>query len=63
MVPEGAFIIPYLSAGDYDEAFVQMDRAYDEQSNILQFLKVHPVFDPVRNDPRFAVLLRRVGLN
>ncbi|MGZ4789945.1 MAG: hypothetical protein ACXVZX_15600, partial [Terriglobales bacterium] len=62
-VPAGAFIIPYLSLGDYDEAFAWMNRAHDEQSNILQFLKVHAVFDPVRNDPRFVYLLLRVGLN
>jgi hypothetical protein len=33
------------------------ERAYQEQSNILRFLKVHPFFDPVREDPRFADLL------
>ena len=59
----GAFINPYLGLGDYDQAFVGFERAYQEQSNILQFLKVHPFFDPVRNDPRFVDLLRRVGLN
>jgi hypothetical protein len=51
-----------LALGDYDEAFVWFERAYLEQSNILQFLKVHPFFDPVRNDPRFVDLVRRVGL-
>jgi uncharacterized protein (TIGR02996 family) len=61
-VPAGAFINPYLALGDYDEAFVWFERAYHEQSNILQFLKVHPFFDPVRGDPRFRDLLRRVGL-
>ena len=62
-VPAGAFISPYLGLGDYNEAFVWFERAYQEQSNILQFLKVHPFFDPVRNDPRFADLLHRVGLD
>jgi len=52
-----------LALGDYDEAFVWFERAYHEQSNILQFLKVHPFFDPVRNDPRFVDLLHRVGLD
>ena len=55
-VPPGAFINPYLALGEYDEAFVWFERAYQEQSNILQFLKVHPFFDPVRSDPRFKDL-------
>lgn len=61
-VPAGAFVNPCLALGDYDEAFVWLERAYREESNILQFLKVHPFFDPVRDDPRFADLVRRVGL-
>ena len=40
-----------------------LEQAYKEQSNILQFLKVHPFFDPIRSDPRFADLVRRVGLD
>ena len=48
--------------GDKEQAFVWMERAYEEQSMILQYLKVHPFFDPVRDDPRFKDLVRRVGL-
>jgi TolB-like protein/Flp pilus assembly protein TadD len=62
-VPAAAFLNAYLGLGDYDEAFVWLERAYQEQSNILQFLKIFPIFDPVRNDPRFEDLLRRVGLD
>lgn len=61
--PAGAFINPNLALGEYDEAFVWFDRAYQEKLNILQFLKVHPFFDPVRDDPRFKDLLARVGLD
>jgi len=62
-IPAGALINPHLALGDYDEAFVWFERAYQEKSSILQFLKVHPFFDPVRNDPRFKDLVHRVGLD
>jgi serine/threonine-protein kinase len=62
-VPAAAFVKAYLGLGDYDQAYFWLEEAYKEQSNILQFLKVHPIFDPVRNDPRFANLVRRVGLD
>jgi hypothetical protein len=61
-VPAGAFVNAYLGLGENDQAFAALDQAYKEQSNILQFLKVHPYFDPLRSDPRFAALVLRVGL-
>lgn len=61
-VPAGAFFNAYLGLGDNEQAFVWLDRAAAEQSNIVQFLKVHPDFDPLRSDHRFAELERRVGL-
>jgi tetratricopeptide (TPR) repeat protein len=61
-VPAGAFVNAYLGLGDTEQAFAWIERAYQEQSNILQFVKVHPFFDPLRRDPRFADLVRRVGL-
>jgi tetratricopeptide (TPR) repeat protein len=61
-VPAGAFVNAYLGLGENDQAFASLEQAYKEQSNILQFLKVHPYFDPIRGDPRFADLLRRTGL-
>jgi TolB-like protein/Tfp pilus assembly protein PilF len=62
-VPTAAFVNAYLGLDDNEQAFVWLERAYQEKSNILQFLKVHPFFDPIRGDPRFADLLRRVGLD
>jgi TolB-like protein/DNA-binding winged helix-turn-helix (wHTH) protein/Flp pilus assembly protein TadD len=61
-VPAGAFVNAYLGLGENDLAFAWLEQAYKEQSNILQYAKVHPFFDPLRGDPRFADLLRRVGL-
>ena len=62
-LPSGAFVNAYLGLDENDQAFVWLEEAYKEQSNILQVLKVHPYFDPIRGDPRFADLLRRVGLS
>ena len=59
-IPPGAFVNAYLGLGDTEQSFFWLDQAYREQSNILQFVKTHPHFDPIRNDPRFADLLRRV---
>jgi TolB-like protein/DNA-binding winged helix-turn-helix (wHTH) protein/Flp pilus assembly protein TadD len=61
-VPAGAFVNAYLGLGENDLALVWLEQAYREQSNILQYAKVHPFFDPLRGDPRFADLQCRVGL-
>jgi hypothetical protein len=39
-----------------------LEKAYAQRSNFLTALKVEPVYDPLRDDPRFQELLRRVGL-
>ena len=62
-IPAAAFVNAYLGLGEYDEAFAWLEQAYKEQSNMLQFLKVQPFYDPLREDPRFKDLVRRVGLN
>ena len=59
-VPAAAFVNAYLGLGDTEAAFRALEQAYTERSNILQFLKVHPYFDPIRSDPRFVALVRRV---
>ena len=61
-VPAAAFLNAYLGLGDNNQAFVWFEQCYKEKSNILQFLKTHPYFDPVRSDPRFVDLVHRVGL-
>jgi len=45
-VPAGVFINPYFGLRDYDQAFAGFEMAYQEKSGIMQFLKVHPFFDP-----------------
>jgi TolB-like protein/DNA-binding winged helix-turn-helix (wHTH) protein/tetratricopeptide (TPR) repeat protein len=62
-IPAGAFVTAYLGLGDNDEAFAWLERAYQEQSNILIYIKVFPPYDSLRGDPRFQDLVRRVGLD
>ena len=62
-VPAAAFVNAYLGLDENEEAFTWLEQAYKEQSKILLFIKVHPYFDPLRSDPRFVDLVRRVGLS
>jgi tetratricopeptide (TPR) repeat protein len=62
-VPAAAFLNAYLGLGDTEQAFAWLERAAAERSNIMQFLKVHPFFDSLRGDPRFAQYLHRANFS
>jgi hypothetical protein len=47
---------------DKEQTFVWLEKAYAQHSNVLTTLKVDPMYDELRSDPRFQSLLRRVGL-
>src|SRR5262249_3016389 len=52
----------YIALGEKDQAFAWLEKAYLAKSPDLEALKNLPAFDPLRPDPRFADLIRRVGL-
>jgi tetratricopeptide (TPR) repeat protein len=62
-VPSGVFVNAYLGLGDKEQTFVWLYRAVQERANLLEYVKVHPFFDPLRNDPRFKELVHQVGLD
>ena len=53
----------YIAMGEKDQAFDWIQKAYDDRSAWLVYLKVDPLFDNMRQDARFTDLLRRVALN
>ena len=52
----------YVGVEDNEAGLSSLEKAYAERSNSLTALKVEPVYDPPRDEPRFQELLRRVGL-
>jgi serine/threonine-protein kinase len=54
--------IIHIGLGDIDRAFELLEKACDERYGFLAYLKVSPVFDPLRADARFQELIARVGL-
>ncbi len=52
----------YMFNGDIDKAFQSLERACDEQDSILFDIKVDPLWDRLRSDPRYNVILQRLRL-
>ena len=52
----------YFAVGRNDHGFVWLDRSFRERTNNMAYLAVEPVYDGVRDDPRFKAMLRGVGL-
>jgi TolB-like protein/Tfp pilus assembly protein PilF len=61
-VPALFVALVYAGLEDRDQAFTWLEKAYEERFNRLAYLKVEALWDPLRSDPRFADLLRRVGI-
>ena len=61
-VTPAALVNVYIGLGDKEQAFVWLEKAYQERSNYVAYLKVFPILDPLRSDPRFTNLVQRVGL-
>jgi TolB-like protein/Flp pilus assembly protein TadD len=51
----------YVQSGDKDGAFAALDRAWDFRDSRLMRLRVDVYMDPLRSDPRYAALVKRIG--
>ena len=54
--------VGYGALGEKDEAFAELEKAYQAHDWFLQRLKVDPFMDSLRGDPRFNDLVKRIGL-
>jgi len=52
----------HTALGKTDEAFRWLETAIEERASGLILLRVHPRLDPIRSDPRYLALVRRLGL-
>ena len=52
-----------IGLGNIDKALDWADRALDERRGWMAYLKVHPIVDPLRGDPRFSALVDKMGLS
>jgi TolB-like protein/DNA-binding winged helix-turn-helix (wHTH) protein/Flp pilus assembly protein TadD len=57
------FFVAYSGTGQKERFLALLESAYEEHSNSVVEIKVDPIFDPIRSDPRFQNLLRRVRLD
>jgi adenylate cyclase len=59
-----AFLVAdvYVGLGEEDKAFEWLEKAYEERSGRLVYLGVERAFDPLRSDPRFQSLVKRIRL-
>ncbi len=56
-------LIAYAGVGQKEQVIELLQKAYSEHSNAVVQMKVEPMYDPFRSDPRFVDLLRRLGLD
>jgi tetratricopeptide (TPR) repeat protein len=53
----------YVALGDHDRAFEYLQKAYEERAGWMIWLRVDPVWNPLRSDQRFVALLNRMDLS
>jgi eukaryotic-like serine/threonine-protein kinase len=61
-VDPGEIAYYYAALGEKDQTFNWLDKAYPQKAESLQFIKIDKRMDPLRSDPRYTDLLKRMGL-
>lgn len=61
-VSSGAIANVFVALGDADQAFEWLEQSHHERANNVAYLAVEPLYDRIRQDPRFQRLVKAVGL-
>ena len=61
-VSSTAFAMIYLGLSENEKALDWLEKSYDDQESACWYLKIDPIYDSVRNEPRFQALLKQIGL-
>jgi hypothetical protein len=61
-IPPSGIASIYFAAGERERGFGWLERAYNERDDSLEGIRIDPILAPFRSDPRYADLLRRIGL-
>jgi tetratricopeptide (TPR) repeat protein len=56
------FAMIYAGLGDKDEALRLLEKAYEQRSASMPYLRIDPFWNDMHSDPRYTDLLRRIGL-
>ncbi|MBK9164798.1 MAG: hypothetical protein IPM21_13000 [Acidobacteria bacterium] len=61
-VPRSYFAQIYGALGEKDRAIIELEKAFEDRDVDVTKMNVHPYFEDIRDDPRFAAIAKRVGL-
>jgi TolB-like protein/tetratricopeptide (TPR) repeat protein len=61
-VPPTSFVWIHAGLGEFDKALARIEQAIDERDSFIIPIKTYPVLDPLRPDPRFQALVRKMKL-
>jgi len=61
-VSPGMIALVYIALDEREQALTWLEKAYQQHSTMMTWLKVDPRFDRIRGEPKFQNLMRRVGL-
>ena len=59
-VPAVEYVLIYVRLGDKEQAFSWLAKAVEERNRFALEIKINPIFDPLRGDPRFEALVQKI---